>query len=96
MEPESFETPEYGAGVAKQFSDKSVTNFDSVSIENHRAQCSLLAPTRDGGDYSLDGGSPSKHWAKELVLQIPFSVAFPGYSIQRINARPSDIWLISL
>jgi hypothetical protein len=67
VEPESFETPEHGAGVAKQFSDKSATNFDSVSIENHRAQCSLLAPTRDGCDCSLDGGSPSKCWAKELV-----------------------------
>ncbi len=53
--------------MAKQFSDKSVADLDSVSIENHGAKCSLLAPTRDGCDCSLDGGSPSQHWAKELV-----------------------------
>jgi hypothetical protein len=34
VKPEGLESPEYGAGVSEQFSDKGVTNFDSFSIEN--------------------------------------------------------------
>jgi hypothetical protein len=67
VKPESVVSPEYGAGVSEQFSDKGVTNFDSISIKNYRAERRLLVPTRDGCNYPLDCRSPAQHWAKELV-----------------------------
>ena len=67
VEPEGFESPEYGAGVSEQFSDKGVTYFDSLSIENYRAERRLLVPTWNGCDYSLHCRAPAQYWAKELV-----------------------------
>jgi len=69
VEPEGFESPEYGAGVSEQFFDKFVTYFDSFSIENYRAECRLLVPTWYGCDYSLHCRAPAQNWAKELVTR---------------------------
>jgi hypothetical protein len=64
---ENVESPKHGAGAFEQFSDKVVTDFDSLSVNNCGAERPHFVPTRDGCDDSLDGWTPAQDWAKELL-----------------------------
>jgi hypothetical protein len=81
--------------VSEQLSDKSVTNFNSVAVEQHRAECCLLAPIWDCADNPLCRGAPAQRWAKELVTGTGMGASVHFLSVFLILKDDGDMFCMA-
>ena len=78
--------------MSEQLSDKSVTDFNSIAIEQYRAECCLLAPIWDCSDNPLYRGAPAQYWAKELVTGTGMGASIHFLSVLLILKDDGDIF----